>query len=74
MMSIINEYGQIHIVCDTCDVEVTDSFDHGEFHEMIAAAKRNGWLAFKEPASNLWHHTCPGCKSGAPSSFRESER
>ena len=49
--------GKVLIECDTCD-EVFDG-DSGDFSEVVAAAKREGWR-FKKIGGE-WVHGCPRC-------------
>jgi hypothetical protein len=51
------------IECDACPE--TFEGESGEFNEVWAAAKRDGWTAKK--VGDLWIHECPTCREKSES-------
>ena len=46
--------------CDSCG-ENGGEFDSDDFHEMVEAAKADGWLIRKD-SDDQWEHYCPECR------------
>ena len=63
-MSSLCDGGVFTFSCDVCPevFEVDDSdedVDNAVFEEVWAAARNEGWVAFK--FKNDWKHYCPSC-------------
>lgn len=50
----------VYISCDECGEDFDESHDHDEFHQMIAAAKAEGWQIVQVRGD--YEHYCPTCK------------
>ena len=59
-MTVHRDHHQVIFECDTCG----DTYEsgEGEFNEAYAAAKDEGWIAFKNDETGKWEHRCEDCK------------
>jgi hypothetical protein len=55
---IDRQHGKLLFECDSCG-EVFDG-ESGEFSEVWAAAKRDGWRT-RKMGDEDWVHSCPNC-------------
>ena len=58
-MTVQRDHRQVIFECDACG----DTYDAGtdDFTDAYAAAKDDGWIAFKN-GEGEWEHRCEDCK------------
>lgn len=65
---IERQNGAKTLLCDDCDEPLGEFFPNGQFNDMIAHAKKEGW-AVKPDGQGDWTHLCPDCRGGNTSSL-----
>jgi hypothetical protein len=58
-LSVERHAGRIELLCDDCGEPYNEPWDAGDFKEMMAAAKSDGWRTFQRKGQ--WHNACPAC-------------